>query len=71
MSRTFTVAEARAALAELRPSLDDFVRVRADGAEINAAIQAGDSSPLGGLAELKAAEARCNDILAAVQAAGV
>ena len=71
MSRIFTVAEARGTLAQLRPALDDFVRLRADAAEINAAVQAGDSSPLGGRAELKAAEARCNDILAAVQAAGV
>jgi hypothetical protein len=70
--QVFSVDEARALLAELRPVLDEIVTVRADAAELNLALarEAG-GSPLGGLPELKAAQARLDDLLTAVQRAGV
>ncbi len=46
----FTLEEARQVLAELRPALDELVTVRADAAELAAALRAGTPSPLGGLA---------------------
>ena len=67
----FTVAEARAELARLRPVLDEVVTVRADAAELSAALQAaGPPTPLGGLPELKAAQARLDELLTTVQQTG-
>jgi hypothetical protein len=62
----FTVTEARAALAELRPDIDRYVRLRADAAELAAALGAGEQSPLGGRAELKALGARRDEVLDAI-----
>jgi arsenite methyltransferase len=67
----FTVDEARSTLAELRPALDEFVLLRADAAELAAAVRLGEPSPLGGLAELKAWEARIDELLTRVQETGV
>lgn len=68
----FTVQEARAELARLRPLLDEVVALRADAAELAAALAAGGGpTPLGGLAELKAAQARLDELLTEVQQAGV
>jgi len=50
-------------LASLRPVLDDVVVVRADAAELASAVQRGVGSPLGGLPELKAAQARLDELL--------
>lgn len=70
--KVYSVAEARALLAELRPVLDEIVTVRADAAELNLALarEAG-GSPLGGLPELKAAQARLDDLVTSVADAGV
>jgi hypothetical protein len=62
----YTVEEARAVLATLRPVLDDVVVVRADAAELASAVQRGVASPLGGLPELKAAQARLDELLSLV-----
>jgi len=62
----YTVDEARAVLASLRPVLDDVVVVRADAAELASAVQRGVASPLGGLPELKAAQARLDELLSLV-----
>jgi arsenite methyltransferase len=68
----FTIAEARAELAQLRPLLDEIVEVRADAAELAAALTpGGEPTDLGRLPELKAAEARLDDLLSQVQSAGV
>ncbi len=67
----FTLDEARATLDELRPTLDEFVTLRADAAELAAAVRADAPSPLGGLAELKALEARIDELLTRVQETGV
>jgi hypothetical protein len=67
----FTLAEARSELAALRPILDEIVAVRADMVELSAALAVpGGSSPLGGLPERKAAEARLNELMTAVQQTG-
>jgi hypothetical protein len=71
MSRTYTLHEARQALRALRPALDDMIVVRADLAELTAAMQSGGASPLGGLPELKAAQARFDELLSSVIAADV
>jgi arsenite methyltransferase len=67
----FTVGEAEQVLAELRPVLDELVAVRADAAELAAAVREGASSSLGGLAELKAYEARLDELMTTVQQTGV
>lgn len=67
----FTVEEARAVLAELRPLLDELVVLRADAAELSAAARGGPPTALGGLPELKAAEARLDELLTSVQQRGV
>jgi arsenite methyltransferase len=68
----FTVAEARAELARLRPLLDEIVALRADAAELAAALQPGGTpTALGGLPELKGAQARLDELLSEVQGTGV
>ncbi|GGP55271.1 DUF2203 domain-containing protein [Saccharothrix coeruleofusca] len=66
----FSLSEAREELARLRPVLAEIVAVRADAAELAAALGSGTPSPLGGLPELKAAQARLDDLMTAVQATG-
>ena len=66
----FTVEEARRVLAQLRPTLGALVAVRADAAELAAAVNAGRPCPLGGLPELKAAQARLDDLMTTVQQTG-
>jgi hypothetical protein len=68
----FTVAEARAELARLRPVLDEIVALRADLVELSAALTpGGEPSDLGGLPERKAVEARLDELMTAVQQTGV
>jgi hypothetical protein len=68
----FTVTEARAELARLRPVLDELITVRADLVELSAALTPGGApTGLGGLPERKAAEARLNELMTEVQQAGV
>lgn len=66
----FTVEEARDELARLLPVLDEVVARRADAAELAAATAAGSPSSLGGLPELKAAQARLDELLTRVQETG-
>ncbi len=67
----FTLAQARAELAGLRPVLDEIVVVRADVVELAAAMNAGGQpTALGGLPERKAAEARLNELMTEVQQTG-
>lgn len=67
----FTVEEARAELAVLRPVLEELVAVRADAAELAVSLAPdGEPSPLGGLPELKAAQARLDDLMTQVQQTG-
>ena len=64
MERIFSLDEARELMPELRRRADAAVTARADLAEIAAALRAGDDSPLGGVPELKAAEARFHEQVA-------
>jgi hypothetical protein len=67
----FTLDEARRELARLRPVLDEIIAVRADMVELSAALAVpGESSPLGGLPERKAAEARLNELMTVIQETG-
>ncbi|MGQ0466014.1 MAG: DUF2203 domain-containing protein [Sporichthyaceae bacterium] len=51
--------------------LDEIVALRADAAELALALRAGETSPLGGMPEFKAAQARIDELLSTVQDAGV
>jgi hypothetical protein len=67
----FTVDEARAELARLHPMLDELVALRADAAELAAAmVPGGPATRLGGLPELKAAQARLDELMTVVQGSG-
>jgi arsenite methyltransferase len=67
----FTVEEAVAELARMLPTLDEIVTLRAEAAELAAATTAGGrASDLGGLPELKAAQARLDELLTEVQQTG-
>ncbi|MEU4806543.1 DUF2203 domain-containing protein [Actinosynnema sp. NPDC023587] len=66
----FTLPEARHELDRLRPVLDEIVALRADAAELSSALGAGEPTGLGGLPEFKAAQARLDDLMSAVQATG-
>jgi hypothetical protein len=54
----FTLEEARARLAKLRPHIEELLALRADLAELRADLAAGRPSAHGGLADAKAWEAR-------------
>ena len=58
MQRSFTLAEARGLLPELRRQVDALVLVRADLGDAHAALRRGEQPAVGGLAEVKALEAR-------------
>jgi hypothetical protein len=67
----FTPDEAVAELDRLLPVLDEIVALRADAAELASAVTAGGRpTPLGGVPELKAAQARLDDLLTKVQQTG-
>ena len=67
----FTVSEARAELAALLPVLDELVALRAQTAELAASLRPGGTpTPLGGLPEFKAAQARLDDLMTTVQQTG-
>lgn len=67
----FTLPEARLELARLRPVLAEVITRRADMVELSAAlVPGGEPSPLGGLPERKAAEARLNELMTEIQETG-
>jgi hypothetical protein len=61
--REFTVPEARALMPEVRERAADFVRIRADLAQLAHELHTAGSSELGGVAEVKALEARLDDVV--------
>jgi hypothetical protein len=67
---TFTVETARHALADLLPDLAEVVRLRADAAELAAALSGGLPTALGGIPELKAAQARLDELVGRLRGAG-
>jgi hypothetical protein len=67
----FTVDEATTELQGLLPVLDEIVTLRAEAADLAAATAPGGSpTALGGLPELKAAQARLDELLTQVQETG-
>ena len=68
MGPLLTVEQARLHLDALRPVLAEFVCLRADAAELQAALQGGPVTELGGMAELKAAQARLDELASTVSA---
>ena len=62
--------DARAAVARLRPRIEEFLAARADLAELRADLAAGIPSRHGGLAEAKGLEARLHADLEHFAAAG-
>ena len=67
----FTPDEAVAELDRLLPVLDEIVALRADAAELAAGVQSGGrATSLGGVPELKAAQARLDELLTEVQQTG-
>jgi len=71
VTHVYTVEEARAVLASLRSVIEDLIVVRADAAELNLAVHTGVESPLGGLPELKGAQARFDELLSSLLAADI
>jgi hypothetical protein len=63
VARTFALAEARGLLPEVRRVADQVIEVRADLVELARDLARGLPSPLGGLPEVKALEARLDDLL--------
>ncbi len=63
MQRIFSVEEARALIPEVCHRAATVIAVRADLAELAAAVRTGQTSSLGGVAEAKAWEARLHDDL--------
>jgi hypothetical protein len=59
----YTVARARETLAALLPTLDEIVALRADTAELAAAMTNGAQTSLGGTPEFKAAQARLDELV--------
>jgi hypothetical protein len=53
-----TLSDARLALAALRPRIEGVIALRADLTELRVDLERDQTSPLGGLAEAKALEAR-------------
>lgn len=69
---TFSVDEARTELARLRPVITEMIELRADAAELASSVQlGGPPTELGGLAELKAKQARLDEIVTSFTEAGI
>lgn len=70
--RTFSVDEARAEIARLGPEIGELIELRADAAELATAVQlGGPPTSLGGVAELKAKQARLDEIVTSISDAGI
>jgi hypothetical protein len=67
---TFSLDEASVELQRLLPTIDAFVALRADAAELGVAVGAGARTEMGGLPEFKAAQARLDELLTEIQASG-
>lgn len=59
----FTLGQARDLLATLRPRLDELIELRADLTELRADLADAGTSPLGGVADAKALDARIHATL--------
>ena len=71
VDQIFTLDQARLLMPDLLARADEAVKVRADLVELQSALNEGTSSPLGGLPEAKALEARLSQILGWFSAEGL
>jgi hypothetical protein len=71
VDRVYTVEEARRLLPEVLIRAEKVIAVRARLVELRSALERGEASPLGGLPEAKALEARLSEILGWYQAQGL
>jgi len=71
MERSFTLAEARELMPAVLAHGDELIEVRADLVELQSSLSAGLRSPLGGLPEAKALQARLSELLAWFPAQGL
>ena len=58
----FTVKQARAILPDVQTRASELITIRADLVELTTALRHGAPSPMGGLADAKALEARLNEL---------
>lgn len=71
MHRLFEVDEASALLPEVRRRVGAFIAIRADFIEVSFDLRHCGSSPLGGVAEMKALQARMDEMLEWFPARGI
>jgi hypothetical protein len=71
MSRRFSYAEANSLMPQVRRVTADIVETRAELAELSNALSGGEESPLGGVPEVKALEARLHELLSWFPANGI
>lgn len=71
MERSFTLPAARELMPAVLARASELVEVRANLVELHAALAAGESSPLGGLAEAKGYQARLSELLSWFPAQGL
>lgn len=71
MSHLFTYAEAAELMPEVRHTAAGIIEVRAELADLTAELNEGHESPLGGIAEAKALEARLHKLLSWFTAHGI
>jgi hypothetical protein len=71
VDRIFTLEQARLLMPDLLAKADDVVAARADLVEIQTALNQGTASPLGGIPEVKALEARLSEIVGWFSAEGL
>jgi hypothetical protein len=71
VARIFTLEQARLLLPDLLAKADDVVAARADLVELQTALNQGMASPLGGIPEVKALEARLSETLGWFTAEGL
>ncbi len=71
MSRHFSYADALELMPRVRQVTADIIEARAELAELSDALNGGEDSPLGGVAEAKALEARLHELLSWFPANGI
>jgi hypothetical protein len=71
MDRSFTLAQARDLMPDVLRQAGELIEVRASLVELQTALASGERSPLGGLPEAKACQARLSELLGWFPAQGM